>query len=156
MQRVWKSRSAYQKLWYILYSHGDGTWKFHLFFFFLKGWSKTHKVLMKNEWRKKPPNGEKPFPWLGRRRTKENGFWREGTTQSLSWARKTHPPLPTSLRGFARSPDAALGETEAECLSSRDGLGCARNRLTRGNVSFVRWHFLLPAQFATFNTRART
>lgn len=37
MQRVWKSRSAYQKLWYILYSHGDGTWKFHLFIFFLMG-----------------------------------------------------------------------------------------------------------------------
>lgn len=28
-------------------------------------------------------------------------------------------------------------ETEAECLSSSDGLGCPGKRLTRGNVPFI-------------------
>ena len=43
------------------------------------------------------------------------------------------------------------GETEAECLELRDGLGCPGNRWTGGHVSFAWWGFHLPTQFATSN-----
>ena len=44
------------------------------------------------------------------------------------------------------------GEMEAECLGSRDGLGCPGNRWTGVHVSFAWWCFHLSTQFATSNT----
>lgn len=71
---------------------------FFLLFVVVKGRSETHKVFMKNRWRKKCPNGEKTSQRLGQRWTNENGSGREGATQSSSIARETQLPLCTHAR----------------------------------------------------------
>lgn len=111
---------------------------------------------MKNGCWKKRPNGEKTFQWRGQRWAMKMG---PGKRKPLRAHHSPEKPSCLSVhvqRRISQKARCCVGEIEADCSSSRDGLGCPDNWLTRGNISFAWRLFHLPTQFATSDPPTHT